>query len=165
MRQKYNWFDSVVMAIIIALALMSISFDTEAGEREDLHCVSLNIYFEARGESLEGQFAVGLVTMNRVLNNTFPDDACSVVWQRSQFSWTHDGKSDRPRDLTAWQRAQKIAAIVYPDYKEVLYDTDGSFDLTRGSTHFYAYKITRPYWADDVDERRRIGGHLFGRML
>jgi len=39
---------------------------------EDTECLATNIYFEARGESYEGQKAVAFVTLNRVESNKFP---------------------------------------------------------------------------------------------
>ena len=82
----------------------------------EMHCLATNIYHEARGESNEGKFAVGNVTMNRVDSNRFPDSICEVVYQaeyrvnwkgdqvprrhRCQFSWYCDGKSDDIRLLT-----------------------------------------------------------------
>ena len=56
-------------------------------EREDvwmkqISCLARNVYYEARGESLEGQKAVALVTLNRVENSMFPDTICGVVNER-----------------------------------------------------------------------------------
>lgn len=44
------------------------------------------IYHEARGESREGQIAVGHVVMNRVADDRFGRTVYEVVWQRNQFS-------------------------------------------------------------------------------
>jgi spore germination cell wall hydrolase CwlJ-like protein len=62
-------------------------------------CLALNMFFEARNESLIGQVMVAEVTLNRVANARFPDTVCEVVWQDRQFSWTHDGKTDNPNKL------------------------------------------------------------------
>ena len=77
----------------------------ELSRRTEIHCLALNIYHEARGESLEGRLAVAAVTMNRVRDKRFPDRVCEGVWQPRQFSWTHDGRSDRPREAKAWKRS------------------------------------------------------------
>ncbi|MGH8558320.1 MAG: cell wall hydrolase, partial [Methylococcales bacterium] len=47
--------------------------------REDLDCLALNIYFEARSESTLGRRAVGHVVMNRVNHRDFPHSICEVV--------------------------------------------------------------------------------------
>ena len=60
---------------------------------EEIECLALTIYFEARGEPDEGKIAVGYVVMNRAQNPLFPEKICSVVRQggikryRCQFTW------------------------------------------------------------------------------
>ena len=68
-----------------------------------LMCLALNVYFEARNDTMVGQYAVAQVVINRVQSSKFPNDVCSVVKQSRndgtcQFSWYCDGKSDRPRE-------------------------------------------------------------------
>src|SRR5271167_3284274 len=45
----------------------------------DLECLAENVYFEARGEPLEGQYAVAEVTLNRTWAQNFPHTICEVV--------------------------------------------------------------------------------------
>ena len=52
-----------------------------------LIALTLNVYEEARSESLHGQQAVADVTINRVIDKRWPDTIESVVLQRRQFSW------------------------------------------------------------------------------
>ena len=62
---------------------------------EALMCMALNIYHEAKNQSMLGQIAVGQVVMNRVEDRRFPNTVCEVVKQRKrgvcQFSWFCDG--------------------------------------------------------------------------
>ena len=44
-------------------------------------CLAEALYFEARGESLNGQFAVAEVIMNRVDSKRFPNSVCGVINQ------------------------------------------------------------------------------------
>jgi len=120
---------------------------------EDLYCLAQNIYFESRGESKIGQEFVAWVTLNRVMNSDFPSEICKVVWQKGQFSWTHDGKSDRPRDSVAWATAQVIASEVIQ-----LYGVDR--DPTEGATYFHATSVT-PSWAKSFERVVRIDNHIF----
>jgi spore germination cell wall hydrolase CwlJ-like protein len=120
---------------------------------EDHECLAKNIYFEARGESQVGQAAVAWVTLNRVMASEFPGEICQVVWQDRQFSWTHDGKSDRPRDRAAWQQAQAIATEVLNSYGVVR-------DPTEGATFFHAHYVS-PYWAESFNRVVRIDNHIF----
>ncbi len=120
---------------------------------DQLYCLAQNIYFESRGEIKAGQAAVAWVTLNRVLDNEHPDTICDVVWEDSQFSWTHDGKSDTPKDKAAWKRAQALALQIVDSY-------DPNIDPTEGSTYFHEQSIS-PGWSDDFKRVSQIGNHIF----
>lgn len=51
----------------------------------EMLCVALAVYFEARGESLEGQRAVASVVWNRRNDERWPNHTCEVVAQKGQF--------------------------------------------------------------------------------
>ena len=57
---------------------------------EDLECLALNIYHEARSESLAGQYAVADVTINRVRDRRYPSTICGVVKQAVLSQWGLD---------------------------------------------------------------------------
>ena len=120
---------------------------------EDRYCLAQNIYFESRGESQVGQELVGWVTLNRVMDQSFPNDICKVVWQDSQFSWTHDGRSDTPRNSAAWATAQVIAA-------EVLLAYGVDRDPTEGATYFHADHV-KPSWAKGFERVVHVDNHIF----
>ncbi len=70
----------------------------ESGEsyydEDNLYWLSRIISAEARGESLEGQIAVGNVVLNRMANDYWPDDVYGVVFDDRygvQFSPTANG--------------------------------------------------------------------------
>ena len=48
---------------------------------KQLDCLAEALYFEARGESVKGQFAVADVILNRVESPLFPKTVCGVVQQ------------------------------------------------------------------------------------
>lgn len=78
---------------------------------QEMRCLQKNIYFEARGEGVEGMKAVAAVTMNRVKSPRFkPKTVCGIVHERNQFSWVAAGLS-RITDPVAWKRAGEIALI------------------------------------------------------
>ena len=127
----------------------------------EVRCLALNIYFEARGEAQLGRFAVAAVTMNRVKSYKFPKTVCKVVWQRRQFSWTHDGKSDRPTDKKAWREARALAKMVYSKYFGIQEISKGAWDITQGALHYYSISIPQPYWAKESRDSKTIGKHMF----
>ena len=120
-----------------------------------LFCLALNVYFEARSEDLAAQYAVAEVTLNRVASPDFPDDVCEVVWQRKQFSWTHDGKSDKPKDKKAWRRAVSVAAYALEDDGHVVVGYDALY---------YHADYVKPYWAKAYERVAKVGRHIFYRM-
>ncbi len=122
---------------------------------EDLHCLALNIYFEARNESDLAQRAVAWVTINRAYHTGYPNTLCEVVWDPQQFSWTHDGKSDQPRDAAAWQRAQTIAS-------EMILRYESGEDPTEGAVMYHA-DYSRPYWRNSYERVVQIDSHIFYR--
>lgn len=68
------------------------AFGKESFTKQELKCLADNVYHEARGESLEGRYAVIFATLERVLHKRFPKTICGVVHQPWQFSWTKDKK-------------------------------------------------------------------------
>jgi spore germination cell wall hydrolase CwlJ-like protein len=130
---------------------------------KELRCLALNIYFEAQGEPPAGQLAVALVTHNRKMSKRFPNSFCGVVWQKRQFSWTHDGKSDRPIKNHAWRLAQDIARFVYFKFSQLPQQARQALDITHGALHYYAPELANPYWAKVKVITREIGGHVFLR--
>ncbi len=125
---------------------------------KQLYCLAVNIYFEARSESTAGKMAVGLVTMNRTASKRYPDTICKVVWQRKQFSWTHDGQSDTPQNRQAWKKSVKVAELIMDSYRTK------DYDFTGGALWYHADYVT-PYWSTKTKPSTRIGAHIFYASL
>jgi N-acetylmuramoyl-L-alanine amidase len=161
-RTRY-FFLLLVSAVLGNFANSAHAGQSNAEKRaaKELRCLALNIYFEARGEAAEGQLAVAMVTMNRMKSRHYPNSVCGVVWQKRQFSWTHDGRSDRPTDKRAWKLAQKIALFTYQRYGNLSARVRKVLDLTKGALHYYAPDLAAPYWAKVHSVTREIGGHVF----
>ena len=115
-------------------------------------CLAMNVYHEARSEDIWGQLAVAEVTLNRVAAKQFPNEVCDVVWQRRQFSWTHDGKSDKPRDQEAWVTAHNIATLAIRQGKPRAVGED---------VLFYHAEYVKPYWAASFHKAAQHGSHIF----
>src|SRR4030095_8063208 len=78
----------------------------------ELACLAGAVYFEARGESLEGQLAVAEVVLNRAASGRYPSTLCGVITQRSQFSFIRRGRFPSvDKSCTAWQTALAIADV------------------------------------------------------
>ena len=61
----------------------------------DIKRMAAIIWCEARGESYEGQLAVGAVVMNRVRNKAYPDTIHGVIYASGQFTPAMTGKLNR----------------------------------------------------------------------
>ncbi len=153
----------ILLLLVLSLLGLSVAKASTTLSKIDreVRCLALNIYFEARGESRKGQFAVAAVTMNRVKSYKYPNSVCDVVWQRRQFSWTHDGKSDRPRETKAWSRAKQLANLVHSKYLQIYDESNGAWDITQGALHYYSTEISTPYWAKEKMVSALIGRHRF----
>ena len=123
-------------------------------------CLTEALYFEARGESVKGQFAVAEVILNRVDNAQFPNSACGVVKQgtgrkyQCQFTFTCDGHPEVVNEPAAWSNMGKIARAML----------DGApRGLTDGATHYHTTAVN-PSWARRFIQTARIGVHKFYRM-
>jgi len=127
------------------------------GLDDELRCLALNIYHEARSQSKTGQKAVAAVTLNRVKAKSFPNSVCKVVRQggvkrnRCQFSWWCDGRNDQPTERAAWRNALDIANESLLGVRD---------DPTNGAL-FYHAKSVRPSWSNKFKRTAKIGDHLF----
>ena len=142
-----------------------------ADRQKQLTCLAKNIYFEARNEPFAGQFAVALVTLNRVNDTAFPDTICKVVYQgihtadgfpkrdRCQFSWYCDGNSDEVRNLKSFDKSQKIANLAMLQYRKLKLE---GLDYTEGAIYYHTYEIS-PRWSNSFPKVGRIGDHIFYR--
>jgi N-acetylmuramoyl-L-alanine amidase len=146
---------ALLVSIITTWAFVSIA-QAEISKRET-YCLAQNIFFEARSESLASQAMIAEVTLNRVASKHFPNTVCDVVWQRKQFSWTHDGKHDDPTrmsflDREAWKEIYKAAKLI-------INNAEGYLPKT-GATHYHADYV-QPYWTSEMKYLGKVGSHLF----
>ena len=124
------------------------------------HCLAEALYFEARGETLRGQFAVAEVILNRVSSPRYPDTVCGVVQDGQsrrggcQFSYACDGRPEVVTEPLAWERAGKVAQLVL---------AGNTTRLTDGATHFHTVRV-RPNWSQVYPRTAQIGTHVFYRQ-
>lgn len=122
-------------------------------------CLAEALYFEARGETVKGQFAVAEVILNRVKSARFPSSICGVINQgtgrkfQCQFTYTCDGHKEVIAEPRAYERVGKVARLMM----------DGQFTpLTSGATHYHTTAVN-PRWSRVYKRTARIGVHIFYR--
>src|SRR5215218_3433674 len=129
-------------------------FSTGAALDEQGNCLATAVYFEARGESLEGQLAVAHVVMNRATSGRYPSDWCSVVKQPWQFSFVRNGQFPSiDTGSLAWGRAQGIARLAMADVVPSI----GNDVL------WYHATYVDPSWGHRLSMAQKIGAHIFYR--
>ncbi|MFD0859636.1 cell wall hydrolase [Roseovarius aquimarinus] len=120
-------------------------------------CLSEALYFEARGETVKGQFAVAEVILNRVDSPRYPNTICGVIHQGTgqkyacQFTYTCDGHAEIIAEPRAFERVGKIASIMKNGAKR---------PLTKGATHYHTHAVS-PRWSRVFPRTAEIGYHYF----
>ncbi|HZC38782.1 MAG TPA: cell wall hydrolase [Sphingomicrobium sp.] len=121
---------------------------------EEGNCLATAVYFEARGESLEGQLAVARVVMNRAASDRYPPDYCGVVKQHAQFSFVRHGQFPWINTSSAaWSRAEGVARLAMAN----VVPSVGSDVL------WYHANYVAPSWGHRLDRAETIGAHIFYR--
>lgn len=126
----------------------------------DLECLTQAVYYEARGETPDGQAAVAQVVLNRVRHPAFPKTVCAVVFQGAygrgvcQFSFACDGSMRRGREPAAWRRAQRVAERALGGYVMA---------GVGNATHFHTINVS-PSWGPRLVRVNQVGLHIFYRF-
>lgn len=164
-RDRSDWpFFSLLTLPVIAVALITYFSLTQRDDNQQLVCLALNVYHEARGEPLAGQYAVAEVTMNRVASSRYPNTVCEVVFEKNWdyirrryvagFSWTEFDSVNKPQ-ARMWKQAWDVANAVY--FKRHEPELEGVL--------FYHARHIRPSWARGKKPVARIGRHVFYKEL
>lgn len=125
---------------------------TEVPDSEQ-DCLASAVYFEARGETLDGQLAVADVVLNRVKSEKYPDTICEVVEQPWQFSFVNATGSipAANRASDAWKKAVAISEIALADLDQ---------KVSEGVLWYHADYVA-PAWGPRLVRERKVGLHIF----
>ena len=127
---------------------------------KQMSCLAEALYFEARGEPIKGQLAVGEVILNRVDDARYPGSICNVINQGTgrrfacQFTYTCDGKLETVHEQKPYEMALKIAKILMTTHDR---------KLTKGSTHYHSNYVN-PRWSKKFERVAKFGRHIFYRQ-
>jgi spore germination cell wall hydrolase CwlJ-like protein len=129
----------------------------KSASRSDSDCLTQAVYYEARGEGVDGMRAVAQVILNRVRHPAYPKTICGVVYQGAyqrtscQFSFVCNGAMGAPIESWAWRRAKTIADAALGGYVMPAVGTSTSFHTTG----------VKPGWGGTMDKVAQIGSHIF----
>ena len=141
----------IAKAKSLAALVNDVRQDADARMGDDLRCLATAVYFESKGEPLDGQLAVAQVILNRVKDGRFGRSICAVVKAPKQFSFVRGGSLPAPSSLQQWAVAQAIAEIAL----------EGSWDSSvSNATYFHATRVN-PGWK--MRRLASVGNHVFYR--
>jgi spore germination cell wall hydrolase CwlJ-like protein len=158
-------FDSADARALMVQAVLRGPVETATPSEPQLdqhqrNCMAQAIYYEARGETQQGQVAVGEVVMNRMRSGLYPNTVCGVVYQGAslktgcQFTFTCDGSMAILPRGRAWVQAQHLASAVMLGYTR---------PITQHATHYHTTAVN-PSWSGQLIETTQIGSHIFYRI-
>lgn len=127
-----------------------MQFTKEVLKSSPVNCLACCIYFEARGEPTESKYWVGHVVLNRCNSPLFPDTIYTVIFQKSQFSWTIGKSTFTIKELDSWEVCLKIA-------QEVM---DRKMDITNNALYFLTTNLNTS-WSKKLKIRKIIGHMKF----
>ena len=134
---------------------------------KEIGCLARNVYYEARGESLQGQKAVALVTLNRAESPMFPNTICGVVNERKkvakrgvvcQFSWRCESHTNPKKHIKQSHESYQAAITAILDYDSL------TQTLVTADTLFFHAAHVRPFWRKVKQRLARIDNHIFYRQ-
>ena len=146
--QQKNGLAAGGKAGVETLAALGISSAglIEQNTSGDVALLARLISAEARGESYEGQVAVGAVVMNRIAHPSFPNTLSGVIYQRGAFSCLDDGQFDEPVAQSAYAAAR---------------DAMNGYDPTGGAIYYFNPATATSQWIWSRPLIVQIGKHRF----
>ena len=128
------------------LAALGISSSNSSYSENEYLLLARLISAEARGESYEGQVAVGAVVLNRVEHPSFPDTISGVIYQKGAFSCLYDGQFDKP-----------VSAMSYSAARDAL----NGLDPSGGAIYYFNPATATNKWIWSRPAITTIGNHIF----
>ena len=141
-----------VVAVITATVLLRTTtavtaeqFTPTQIDQKQLDCLSENLFFEGRNTNYDEMVKISNVVLNRMANHNYPSDACSVINQHYQFSWTLDKRNNMKRIMKlikkdetehkAWLLSKFVAALAL---------TNQLNDSTGHAVSYHHVRIKKP---------------------
>ena len=123
-------------------------YAASSSSTSDIQLMARAINGEARGESYEGQVAVGAVIMNRVKHSSFPNTIAGVIYEPGAFTAVADGQINEPikEDSTVIKAAQ---------------DALNGWDPTDGCVYYFNPNTATSSWIWSKTIVKTIGKHHF----
>ena len=128
--------------------------------------LAMLIYGEGRGESVEGQIAIGNVVRNRVMHpNWWGRSWRTVMLKPYQFSCFLEDDPNLPKMMEAWHNRCENYSMKQAAWIALGIIDHRLRDNSREATHYYSTSIMPPKWALGHEPVVQIGNHKFFKLL
>lgn len=153
-------FKTVFIILLVTFAIIEIynfsiilfkqnnSFAAPASNISDVQLLARAINGEARGETYEGQVAVGAVILNRVKNSSFPNTIAGVIYEPGAFTAVSDGQINVP--------IEESSTVV-----KAAQDALNGWDPTGGAIYYFNPNTATNSWIWSRPLIKTIGKHRF----
>jgi N-acetylmuramoyl-L-alanine amidase len=139
---------SLIVILMISMLLPKKEYAEQTSQTSDIQLLARAINGEARGESYEGQVAVGAVILNRVKHSSFPNTIAGVIYEPGAFTAVADGQINHPiaEDSTVFKAAR---------------DAMNGWDPTNGCVYYFNPNTATNKWIWSKTIVKTIGKHHF----
>ena len=144
--QRKNGLTADGIAGPATLAKIDLPTGQGTSSSNDVTLLAMVINGEARGESYEGQVAVGAVVLNRVRHSSFPNTIAGVVYQPGAFTAVDDGQINKAIESSCFNAAR---------------DALNGWDPTGGAVYYYNPRTATNSWIRSRPIIKTIGKHVF----
>lgn len=144
--QRKNGLTADGIAGPATLAKIGLPTGQGTSSSNDVTLLAMVINGEARGESYEGQVAVGAVVLNRVRHSSFPNTIAGVIYQPGAFTAVTDGQINKAIESSCFNAAR---------------DALNGWDPTGGAIYYYNPRTATNSWIRSRPIIKTIGKHVF----
>lgn len=138
----------LIFEIITYIKSKNVQAVSQGSNVSDLQLLARAINGEARGETYEGQVAVGAVILNRVAHSSFPNTIAGVIYQPGAFTAVSDGQIN-----VAIEESSTVVKAAR--------DALNGWDPTEGAIYYFNPDTATNKWIWSRPLIKTIGKHRF----
>lgn len=140
--------DAMASGLPALVEMAAVDKQIAAAEPAELDCLATAVWFESRGEALEGQLAVAQAVVNRARSGRWGKGLCGVINAPRQFNFN---AAQVKRSTATFTTAMAVARIAVAGLWH---------DIAEGAHSFHSARLS-PGWR--LKRVAKIGNHVFYR--
>lgn len=138
----------LIFEIITYIKSKNVQAVSQRSNVSNVQLLARAINGEARGETYEGQVAVGAVILNRVAHSSFPNTIAGVIYQPGAFTAVSDGQIN-----VAIEESSTVVKAAR--------DALNGWDPTEGAIYYFNPDTATNKWIWSRPLIKTIGKHRF----